>query len=139
MKIFDRVPPWPDRINAVDESNRFAGLNLHQSCCEMAGWYVSARQEPEDETPDKDGPLVPFEESEWEFDKIQPALADFTEDDACTEDVAFRLVLRPQARQALGAIVAPVLWLHLYNHHNGYYAHGLYYVTDDGKQRKVYV
>ena len=119
MKIFDRVAPWPDKVNFVDDNNVVVGYDMDQSCCERAGWYISTALR----TDIDDGCTTdPATLGDYDFD---PKFFEHVESADVNEGgmVRFRLVRRD----------APWLdvYLHIFNSHNGYYSHGFTFTAQD--------
>jgi hypothetical protein len=95
------------KINFIDCQDNFVGLDAHQFCCENFGWFVA--EEVTSNIPDKSLSLDGF----W-FDVGTHPLSIESDYDYRVEDiVAFKCV------NECGA----VRYLHLFNHHNGYYCH----------------
>jgi hypothetical protein len=117
MKIVDydpRIHPkaWRGKTNFVDKNNVVVGFDTNQNCCEDFGWYIS---ESEDFDTAKDSNLGDVNYChDYVFDKSYRGVG----------DGLFRLTAEGQ----------PDLFLHLYNHHNGYYAHGFDMTDSDGTQ-----
>ncbi len=102
------------KINFVDENNVFVGYDDGQRCCEVFG-YVFTREDPETIMTSlyniKD---AEFDHSVYRFDP------DFYRN--CDECVYFKLqhIDNPD----------DVIYLSLYNYHNGYYSHGFSFSVD---------
>jgi len=113
MKIFEE----DGRVNFVDENNVFVGYNMGENCCERFGWFIS--EETHVEIPEKE-PKTP-DVSDYVFDTsffvLSPPKDEYEEGGiACFK---------------LGAKDKPILFLHLYNSHNGYYSHGFTFKIND--------
>ncbi|ANN86164.1 hypothetical protein BI096_gp41 [Enterobacter phage Arya] len=103
------------KINFIDRNDCFVGFDYAQDCCESFGWYLNTIWSTEA------SPLFTSEnfadekalDGFWFDTATDPVSVD---DDANDEGgtVAFRCVNS----------AGDVLWLHLYNAHNGYYSHG---------------
>lgn len=111
MKIFDR----DGKINFIDENNILVGFDMTSSCCEKFGWSITSIKplnmktaENEDKTPDD---LEDYRFDPNFFEELKDAGE--SGDDA---GVIFCLVNKNCSRD--------VLYLTLYNSHNGYYSHG---------------
>jgi len=105
MKIFETG----QKINFVDDNNVFVGYDLGQDCCEYADWFISYKEAVE---PEFNG-LKTLEFDGWCFDTTYfKKLADAPGLDEGGIAI-FRLVFEDKE-----------LFLHLFNCHNGYYAHG---------------
>jgi|19_taG_2_1085344.scaffolds.fasta_scaffold00262_10 hypothetical protein len=106
MKTFEK----DYKVNFVDDNNVLVGFDNGQCCCESFGWIIS-RKVPvntEDDEGDYDTEGYNFDTSFFK----EPDLGDEYMD--CGGMVTFRLT------KAGG----DVLFLSLYNSHNGYYSHG---------------
>lgn len=94
------------KINFIDKNDAFVGFDSESSCCEQFGWYVSDHLTENE--PEEDLPL----EGYWFDTGVDHAEVEgYWEEGGC---VAFKLVNGS----------GDVRYLHLYNHHNGYYSHG---------------
>jgi hypothetical protein len=103
-----------DKVNFVDKNNVFVGYDLSQDCCEDANWFISdiAEDAVYSENGYEKRKIENPEVEEYVFDttyfkQIQPDELDKG------EMVIFKLINMDK-----------VLYLHLYNAHNGYYGHG---------------
>ena len=102
-----------DRINFVDDRNAFVGFDVFQSCCEDFGWAFSRGdgQEIDDESESTHYHFVrPLKDIDGQVDPVSG------ESDDAGGEAIFRLEHDGGGRP---------LYLHLWNHHNGYYAHAL--------------
>ena len=114
MKIFDRVDPWPSKVNFVDENNVVLGYDVRQACCEYAGWFIAGRlcrRIPEERN-------FPHDLSGWRFDPswFREVTGIWTEGRKVRGTgpmVVFRIMKCQDER-----------FIHLFNCHNGYYTHG---------------
>lgn len=98
-------------INFIDEEDNFVGFRNSRSCCERFGWHIT----------DSAGEYVNIEEDNPDFLKgflfntnkepTESADSDYSDGGS----VGFQLVNNHTGE---------TLCLTLYNHHNGYYAHG---------------
>ena len=126
MKIFDSNDGgWAQKVNFVDDNNVLVGYDMGQSCCERADWFITKEIAT---TYDYDGELSqPRDLDGWQFDPefFQEVVLEAREHGYSALDaggmVAFKLVKGKK-----------VLYLHLFNSHNGYYGHG-FTVTIGGK------
>ena len=114
MKIFDRVDPWPWKVNFVDENNVVLGYDMRQACCEHAGWFIADR--PRKRIPESRE--APGELPGWVFDPgwFANGTIAWTKDHQVRHTGAlcvFRIV-KGESEQ----------FIHLFNCHNGYYQHG---------------
>ena len=114
MKIFERTSKsgWGNRLNVVDENNVVVGYSYDSQCCENFGYYftkkepIKLHEEPiEEKSFDHNGYVFDIR-----YNKDIPWSEDYDEGVA----TSFKLTKQGQ----------PDIFLVLYNHHNGYYAHG---------------
>jgi hypothetical protein len=104
MKIFER----DGKMNFIDENNVFVGFDYQASCCEYFGYFFSSK------TPDQNatkGDLIDFDPDSYNFDTAFYKYSGQNSEEAC---VTFRLI-NSESKE---------VFLTLFNHHNGYYAHG---------------
>lgn len=103
------------KINFIDRNDCFVGFDYAQNCCESFGWYLNTIWSTEA------SPI--FTSDNFADEKALDGFWFDTETDPVDVDddgndeggtVAFRCVND----------AGDVLWLHLYNAHNGYYSHG---------------
>lgn len=113
MKIFTgNESSWMEKVNFVDENGVFVGYDMGQDCCEHADWFIADQITPYSYKDDYDKKEVP-DVTDYKFDKEFFQQVESSDLDAGGM-VAFRLVAEGK----------PVLYLHLFNSHNGYYGHG---------------
>ena len=112
MKIFDRIRPWPHKINFVDERNVVVGYDMERCCCETFGWYIA--DHITSKIKKRDVPDVEAYRFNTKFIHKLPELDGL-------KIVVFQML----------ALHKPDLFLHLYNDHNGYYAHGFEFKVND--------
>lgn len=111
MRVFDeKSGPFSDKVNFVDDQNMLVGYDLSQDCCEHADWFIADAVCSETGSPPDD---VAFLEP-YRFDPVFLQEFDDEEQFDAGGCVVFRLV----------ADGLPDKFLHLFNSHNGYYAHG---------------
>jgi len=103
MKIFQT----DYKINFVDDNNVFVGFDNEQYCCENFGWFFSDKPE----NGDVEGIKPNLEGYNFDTEYFHSHWSEHFEEGGI---VAFRLVNESNDE----------LFLHLYNHHNGYYGHG---------------
>lgn len=114
MHVFNKEnTSWSDKLNFVDDNNVIVGYDYSQSCCESFGYGFSDCLLPEEV--DLTGRDLADEDEinleGYNFDTT------FYEHGSGMEDqyyAVFKLV-KPGEKD---------LYLYLWNHHNGYYAHG---------------
>lgn len=127
MKIFNNN----GKINFVDINNVFVGFDYEASCCESFGYFLSA--EILNNLPDKVENGDDFNLEDYVFDKTfvkEHILSPYDEGGS----VAFRLVKDSQDESP-----KEVLYLTLYNFHNGYYGHGFEMTVGDEKISSGYL
>lgn len=124
MKYFpsDQGTIWSTKVNFVDENNVLVGYDWSPSCCEQFGWYIA------NNITTKPGNNYVFNDDvcenaintslkDWFFDtKYFQTISNESENE---HTAVFRLVNGDNE-----------LFLHLYNHHNGYYSHGFDFAKD---------
>jgi hypothetical protein len=93
-------------VNFIDDNDTFVGYDLNHNCCETADWYIDTF--PNDST-DLVGSIRDI--SSYLFDREY--FTESTDNCDCGGLVRFRMT-SPSGQD---------LYLHLYNVHNGYYAH----------------
>ena len=121
-----------DKINFIDSNDHFLGFDLVEKCCENFGWGVenaftrevilSSQSFPEDttDTHTLDGYVFPedcyvgVEQNYLTYEEWEEEHGDSDED------------WEPEGGVAVFAAVHPTkdpIYIKLYNHHSGYYAH----------------
>lgn len=110
MRIFTENNSYDEKINFVDDDNNFVGFDMGADCCEYFGWFIS--EIADDKIHEDDSHKLEFE-GEYKFD-LNFFLDKTNNDDEVEGHVVFRLVAEGRDDK----------YLHLYNHHNGYYSHG---------------
>ena len=115
MIVQDQCAAFPTKVNFVDENGVILGYDMLSCCCEDFGWFL-ADVECSVTQPQSDA--TRFEWEGWTFDPDY-----FMEFPNVEGDegglVVFRLVKDKTETSA-----AEEKFLHLFNCHNGYYAHG---------------
>jgi hypothetical protein len=109
ITIFNLSGTWSSKVNFVDANNVILGYDLEQNCCEDADWFIADTITPRiverESTPEEisgyyfDTSFFQEIENESEFDAGGVAV--------------FRITNGTEEK-----------FIHLYNAHNGYYAHG---------------
>lgn len=115
MKVFER----DSKVNFVDEFNVVVGYDMDQDCCEHAGWFVDQKIIPYSDGVDEG--LHGYDLEPYRFAADDPSVEVESDDLDGGRELAFRLVAEGK----------PDLWLHIFNAHNGYYAHGFTFKRDD--------
>lgn len=122
MKIFDREPPFINKVNFIDSNGRLVGYDLDKQCCENAGWFIAdsvCTTIKEDIS--KDLPLEDYWFDEFFFQKASFNPPPHDSDHSILEGVIFSLYTQDK----------PDIFLHLFNHHNGYYHHGFHLLVKE--------
>lgn len=116
MIVFERN----SKINFVDSNNVFLGYDNEQSCCEYFGWFIDNYKHPK--VPENFTEFQPTNLDGWDFD---PDFYEGSEENQYDVEgmAVFRLVHRVEGQK----------FLHLFNHHNGYYGHGFTFKIIDGR------
>ena len=125
MKFFNSNTSslWSSKINFVDENNVLVGYDYADQCCEDFGWFLSPKIDPSsfDDHIATDDELVNTLLEGWVFDTT------FFEEKRTGEEfwdennlAIFRMTKGEH-----------VMYLHLYNVHNGYYSHGFSFSKDE--------
>lgn len=123
MNVFERA----GKFNFVDRHNRIVGYDTNASCCEAADWLITASN-PEQLTP----PLSEWYVVEPHARMLKPYIFDphwFHErndgDDGVWDEYNYA------AFQLRHEETGEILYLVLYNIHNGYYGHGFTFSKGD--------
>lgn len=115
------------KVNFVDDNNVFVGYDYAGLCCESYGWYIRDDINTEDRNGIMDGDdnidVVNEQLDGWVFDNNFVLEAN-RDNHAYDEQrfAVFRLTRDDRER-----------FLHLYNHHNGYYCHGFEFLQGETK------
>lgn len=108
---------WSTKMNWVDENNLLVGFDYDQCCCENFGYYYSVDGKFEADRVDLDGE---HDLDDYVFDPsyhIRQCCERY-EDDA---EAVFMLINHNHDETSK---LPRVVYLHIYNSHNGYYSHG---------------
>lgn len=121
------------KINFVDENNLVVGFDFGANCCENFGWIISTNPTPPAECVAglEDGGTAEHINKElegWVFDP--EFFLELREDNKMIEKnyAVFRIINKNRER-----------YLHLYNHHNGYYSHGFRFNEGDKEIKSGYL
>jgi hypothetical protein len=129
MKVFNSKVDYSYKVNFVDENNVFVGFDADSQCCEQHGWYICKN------ITDTDPNCTNIEcvvDDTFTLPDVNQVLEGWVFDENFFEEIAshseyeernigvFRLVQGDQS-----------MYLHLYNHHNGYYSHGFSMMKGD--------
>ena len=125
MKRFEKFGGWDSKLNFVDDNNVFVGFDYGHCCCESFGYYYA--KDP-NASKDNEIKLSEDQESMYNFDPLfhEDVVSDDNYYDAqklTGGAVAFKLINKSD--------VNDVVYLILYNHHNGYYSHGFEMKVDE--------
>lgn len=120
IKIFNKEAEWTTKLNFVDENNVLVGYDYEQNCCEDFGWYISELE--------VDGRSINQSNEQDLVDYVfDSTFCNYIEN--LTEEVVFKLIAKDK----------PDLYLHLYNYHNGYYAHGFTFKIGENIIKEGYI
>lgn len=109
MKIFVN----DEKFNVVDANNNFVGYELRPICCEQFGWFISDRECEEVQGNDYSDNLENYVFDTSFFKKVP-----FTTNKGFDKEEGGIVIFKLQSKDKEA-------YLHLYNHHNGYYSHGV--------------
>jgi len=131
MKFFNR----DGKYNFVDENNVYLGYDSNRQCCETAGFFIDALPLKDGEDiSGKDYCVVP-DLDDFRFDPSFFQCVDAVDDDcpgASSQVAVFRIVNDDNDKNDKND-KSESLYIHLFNTHNGYYAHGFSFKQDDNK------
>jgi hypothetical protein len=119
VKIFDNAlyePGWHSKVNFIDENNVVLGYDTHTSCCEDADWFISTK--PENNIVDH---FMISSEDLLDYRFCTTWYQLFEGDDG---DYNFNFDGGGMAIFKIVNSLNDELFIHIYNHHNGYYGHG---------------
>lgn len=124
MQVFERG----SKVNFVDENNVFLGYDINQECCEYADWFIA--DTPMATIPPKREGIPDLKEFVFDtafFEQVDGAEFEGGEQDfdRWTKMVIFRIVNGDSEK-----------FIHIYNSHNGYYAHGFDFTVDGRVNRE---
>lgn len=125
MKVFDRIKNFENKVNFVDENNVLLGYDLSQQCGEYADWFIlkeiakSQKHINEDEDKDLINKL-----DQYNFDPTFFKALEFDDRfrDPCSMAV-FKIINKNDPED--------ILYIHLFNCHNGYYTHGFAFESSE--------
>ena len=107
MKIVEHA----HSVNFIDENDVFIGFDTERNCCENFGWYISySKERVEKEFGSID--VETIEGYTFDVDSLK------TYDELDYGDIKSSIVIKLTKKKCKH------IYLHLYNEHNGYYAHG---------------
>jgi len=124
VRIFEQF----EKVNFVDSNNVFVGYGLGQDCCEYADWFIDTKIHDRVVTSIFDENLVDYDELKLKTHKERRDLKGFvfdkdfyriieSKDNDCGLDAGGMAVFRIVKGEA-------EKFIHIFNCHNGYYAHG---------------
>lgn len=99
------------RVNFIDSNDVFVGYDMSHDCCEWFGWFIAP------------GLVTEHDEVEKLSTETAPDVRGFVFDPTFGEQLSFDY----EGSLAVFRLVndsGAVLFLHLFNSHNGYYGHG---------------
>lgn len=116
LKVFGVNEGWDSKVNFVDDKNVFVGFDTLQDCCEHVDWFIS----------DKITEYRAFDGFDHFVESNKPK-----ELKGYVFDRGFFCSIESSSLEAGKMVVFKLihkdsnpLYLHLFNCHNGYYAHG---------------
>jgi hypothetical protein len=114
MKIFINNEIWNEKVNFVDENNVLLGYSMSQNCCEDADWFIDDKPWMT-RTPDNRQDYQKTEGYDgWVFDTTYYQLIEDKEDIFDCGGMAIFKITKDGKEK----------FIHIFNHHNGYYSHG---------------
>ena len=123
MRIFEQAfTNYSVKTNFVDENGVFVGFDNVQVCCEYYGWFIA------DHIVDNDDEWLKVEKNKTEYD-----LEGYIFDKTFTKQFELRDELNEGPNIVVFRLTSPnnkPLYLHLFNCHNGYYAHHFDFVDE---------
>lgn len=105
-----------EKYNFIDKNDLYVGYDTTTDCCEDAGWFISDEPTTYNNKPEYQNT---FNLDGYMFDQLAQAIGVSIEvpNDGLDEgDIEVFRLIHP---------TKPVLYLHLYNCHNGYYGHSV--------------
>ena len=126
MRVFNK----DGKVNFVDVTNVFVGYDMRQDCCEYADWFIDV----------KINYRIPENDSDMEshiddhnLELVNKTFKDFVFDTGFfngyedEENETYIVIFKMHHKVKLEEII----YLHLFNCHNGYYKHGFEFKDDD--------
>jgi len=112
-----------EKVNFVDDDNNFVGIDMDPQCYEDFGWYITRNLDDakdaalysNESRPDKYSDTI----NVYRFDMARKVVREGPDEGG---EVIWPLT-RQWCPKRDGVVVVQEMWLHLYNHHNGYYSH----------------
>lgn len=102
------------KVNFIDKNDLFVGYDTNQGCCEHAGWFVSNQQEKF--TYDIEEGIRGYNLEDYHFKPVTVERVEDTDKYPSLDEgdmVIFTLIND----------AGDILYLHIFNSHNGYYGH----------------
>lgn len=122
IKIFDRTQAFPGKVNFIDENNNLIGFDMDSCCCEDFGWYI----EGTDLKGDGNSKGGKFILQGYYFNRKSLQIIKNRDEEGGKVIIALNgRSIAPFGKRP------PILTLHLFNNHNGYYSHGFNLKIDD--------
>lgn len=122
--IFNKTSTWLSKVNFVDANNVLLGYDLETSCCEDADWFIADEITPK------------CIERTWEPEEIPGYYFDTS---------FFQEIEDEREFDSGGMVVFRITngvnekFIHLYNAHNGYYAHGFDFEVNGEKVKDDFI
>lgn len=128
MKIFDSSNTcWDNKVNFVDENNVYFGYDMSGQCCENYGWYIN----DEISLPKTWDEFDKIHKNSYQnIEEINKELNDFVFDTSYFKEHIAKPGQEDFFSCSFIAITLRIInkdrqkYIHVYNCHDGYYAHG---------------
>lgn len=118
-----------DKVNFIDSNDLYVGYDLSQSCCEQASWYIADKPTMYRDSNDEEG-LRGFNLEYFVF--VPNSEVEITSDEDNSLDLGSLVHFTLQDTQG------NLLYLHIFNAHNGYYGHEA--ITNvSGEVKEIYL
>ena len=115
MFIYDRKEPWVFKTNFVDINNVVLGFDMIENCCEDFGWFIV------DEPCRNKDMFMEIKDQEKSFRYLGYYFdTEYNENITINDDFKDINIVIFKITNDEGDLK----YIHLYNHHNGYYTHG---------------
>lgn len=129
ITIFDRTEKFPGKVNFIDEYNNLIGFDMESDCCEDFGWFI----EGTDLKGNKKSNGGMFVLDKYNFKTRSLQLINTEDGDDEGGEITIKLTGLDRSFGYFNPKRLPILTLHIFNRHNGYYSHGFELSIDDEK------